>query len=233
MTHIRTGRIFAACHPQDTARIRIVEYEEGGARALVADAATGLRQRLILVTSLHPTAVTGTGSRRKNGYAPEDVPALDVPAAPKPPTLFQRGDVAAETTDWFDGMPGRRFRVALPPRLLLLNSNQRLHHHRRADITRVLRRAAWAASRAVPHLERAHIVGVLHPEDRQRRDPANWYPSFKACVDGLVDQGVLDDDDHTRVIGPDMRIGHVVTGSRLILHIRELATPETPAELRK
>ncbi|GAA3304879.1 hypothetical protein GCM10020295_57200 [Streptomyces cinereospinus] len=185
------------------------------------------------MSSLHPTAVTGTGSRRKSGYAPEDVPALDVRAATQPTALFQRGDVAAETTDWFDGMPGRRFRVALPPRLLLLNSNQRLHHHRRADITRVLRRAAWAASRAVPHLERAHIVGVLHPEDRQRRDPANWYPSFKACVDGLVDQGVLDDDDHTRVIGPDMRIGHVVTGSRLVLHIRELATPETPAELRK
>ncbi|WP_411142288.1 hypothetical protein [Streptomyces sp. x-80] len=229
MTHIRTGRIFAACHPQDTARIRIVEYEEGDTRALVADVATGLRQRLILVSSLHPTAVTGTGSRRKSGYAPEDVPAVT-----KPPALVQRGEAAAETTEWFDGMPGRRFRVALPPRLLLLNSNQRLHHHSRADITRVLRRAAWAASRAVPHLERAHIVGVLHPEDRQRRDPANWYPSFKACVDGLVDQGVLDDDDHTRVVGPDMRLGHVVRGSRLVLHIRELATDDTPpAELRK
>ncbi|MGW0764504.1 hypothetical protein [Streptomyces sp. NPDC002676] len=228
MTHIRTGRIFAACHPQDTARIRIVRYEEGDMRALVADAATGLRQRLILASSLHPTAVTGTGSRRRSGYAPEDAPAVTKPPAPP-----ERGEVAAETTDWFAGMPGRRFRVALPPRLLLLNSNQRLHHHRRADITRVLRRAAWAASRAVPHLERAHIVGVLHPEDRQRRDPANWYPSFKACVDGLVDQGVLDDDDHTRVIGPDMRIGHVVTGSRLVLHIRELDTAEIPAELRK
>ncbi|MFF8990064.1 hypothetical protein ACF09H_08980 [Streptomyces sp. NPDC014983] len=228
MTHIRTGRIFAACHPQDTARIRIVRYEEGDMRALVADAATGLRQRLILASSLHPTAVTGTGSRRRSGYAPEDAPAVT-----KPPARLAGGEVAAETTDWFAGMPGRRFRVALPPRLLLLNSNQRLHHHRRADITRVLRRAAWAASRAVPHLERAHIVGVLHPEDRQRRDPANWYPSFKACVDGLVDQGVLDDDDHTRVIGPDMRIGHVVAGSRLVLHIRELDTAETPAELRK
>ncbi|MFH9227640.1 hypothetical protein [Streptomyces lydicus] len=228
MNHIRTGRIFAACHPQDTARLRIVQYEEGDMRALVADAATGLRQRLILASSLHPTAVTGTGSRRKSGYAPEDVAAVT-----NPPVPLQRGEPAVETTDWFDGMPGRRFRVALPPRLLLLNSNQRLHHHPRADITRVLRRAAWAASREVPYLKRVHIVGVLHPEDRQRRDPANWYPSFKACVDGLVDQGVLDDDDHTRVVGPDMRIGHVVTGSRLVLHIRELAAAETPAELRK
>ncbi|MDQ0683611.1 hypothetical protein QFZ56_002574 [Streptomyces achromogenes] len=228
MNHIRKGRVFAACHPQDTARIRIVQYEEGDSRALVADAATGARQRLILVSSLHPTAVTGTGNRRKSGYAPED--ARPVTGPPAPPPLEEP---AAEVTDWFDGMPGRRFRVALPPRLLLLNSNQRLHHHRRADITRVLRRAAWAASRGLPFLEQAHIIGVLHPEDRQRRDPANWYPSFKACVDGLVDQGVLEDDDHTRVVGPDMRIGHVVSGSRLVLHLRELAAVESAPELRK
>ncbi|MEU4166165.1 hypothetical protein AB0F46_04665 [Streptomyces sp. NPDC026665] len=149
------------------------------------------------------------------------------------PTTRQFQGTGTETTDWFDGMPGRRFRVAMPPRLLLLNSNQRLHHHRRAEITRVLRRAAWAASRPVPHLQRVHIIGVLHPEDNQRRDPANWYPSFKACVDGLVDQGVLDDDDHTRVVGPDMRIGHLVAGSRLVLHIRELAPAEAPSDLRK
>ncbi len=61
--------------------------------------------------------------------------------------------------DWFEGLPGRRFRVALPPRLELLNANQRPHFHRRAEITRVLRRAAWAASRGLPHLERVHIIG--------------------------------------------------------------------------
>ncbi|MFI1100225.1 hypothetical protein [Streptomyces melanogenes] len=229
MNHIRNGRIFAACHPQDTARIRIVQYEEGDIRALVADAATGARQRLILVSSLHPTVVTGTGNRRKSGYAPEG-PAI-ASATPLAPPPLQKP--AAETTDWFDGMPGRRFRVAMPPRLLLLNSNQRLHHHRRADITKVLRRAAWTASRRIPHLERAHIIGVLHPEDRQRRDPANWYPSFKACVDGLVDQGVLDDDDHTHVVGPDMRMGHVVEGARIVLHIRDLTPEDIAADLRK
>ncbi|TXC98985.1 hypothetical protein [Streptomyces sp. ISID311] len=228
MNHIRIGRIFAACHPQDSVRIRIVRYKEGDMRALVADAATGARQRLILASSLHPTALTGTGRRRKRGYAPEGAPAKATPPAPS-----QLQEPSAEKPDWFDGMPGRQFRVAMPPRLLLLNSNQRLHHHRRAEITKVLRRAAWAASRGVPHLERAHIIGVLHPEDRQRRDPANWYPSFKACVDGLVDQGVLDDDDHTRVVGPDMRLGHVVSGSRLVIHIRELATADILTELRK
>lgn len=97
-------------------------------------------------------------------------------------------------------------------------------------MTRVLRRAAALASRHIPHLERAHIVGVLHPPKRGRRDPANWYPTFKAVTDGLVDQGVLDDDDHTRVVGPDMRLGHVVEGARIVLHIRALEAPNLPSE---
>ncbi|MCK7627263.1 hypothetical protein MUU72_29915 [Streptomyces sp. RS10V-4] len=223
MNHIQAGRIFTACHSQDPTRIRIVRCEDGDRYVLVADADTGAHRRLILADKLHPAGITSSGQRRKSGYAPEDAPTAT-------PQLAQ---VPAEAKDWFEGMPGRRFRVALPPRLLLLNSNQRLHHHKRADLTKVLRRAAWAACRGVPHLERAHIIGVLHPEDRQRRDPANWYPSFKACVDGLVDQGVLDDDDHTRVIGPDMRLGHVVSGSRLVLHVRELTAVEVAGDLRK
>ncbi|MDH6499567.1 hypothetical protein [Streptomyces sp. SAI-149] len=227
MTHIKPGRIFVACDPRDSIRIRIEQYKPGDMRALVADAATGRRRRLMLISALHASAFTNAGVPRRSGYAP-DVTALATPKA-VPPV----GVPGKEEPDWFEGMPGRQFRVALPPRLTLLNANQRFHHHKRAEITRVLRRAAWAASRAVPRLERVHIIGVLHPEDRQRRDPANWYPSFKACVDGLVDQGVLDDDDHTRVVGPDMRMGHVVEGVRLVLHIRDLTPADMAADLRK
>ncbi len=48
------------------------------------------------------------------------------------------------------------------------------------------------------------------------RDPANWYPSFKAPIDGLTDKkrkgqvlavGVLSDDSDEHVVGPDMRLG--------------------------
>jgi hypothetical protein len=31
-------------------------------------------------------------------------------------------------------------------------------------------------------------------------------PTAKACVDGLVDAGVLEDDNFSRVRGPDMRL---------------------------
>ncbi|WP_020116773.1 hypothetical protein [Streptomyces canus] len=135
--------------------------------------------------------------------------------------------------------PPRLFTLDLPPGLKLMSANQRIHHRVRADLTSRLRSAAHTACSENEHmraalaaatpdyvLERAYILGVLHPGSRRRIDPANFYPSFKAAVDGLVDAGVLEDDDHTRLVGPDMRIGPVVKGSQLTLVIQEL----TPAQ---
>jgi hypothetical protein len=39
--------------------------------------------------------------------------------------------------------------------------------------------------------------------------------------DGLVDAGVLPDDDAAHLDGPDMRIGDVCHGGRLVLHLTE------------
>lgn len=134
-------------------------------------------------------------------------------------------------------LAGRTFTITLPPGLPLLNANERVYHYKRAKVTAELRgaaqeacsedpamRAALAAANPGPVMHRAHIVGILHPARAGRRDPANWYPSFKACVDGLVDAGVLEDDDHTRVVGPDMRLGPVVKKGQLVLRVREILT---------
>ncbi|MEV7279701.1 hypothetical protein [Streptomyces sp. NPDC093111] len=122
---IVNGRVFAACHPEDTARLRIVRYQPGELRALVADAATGARQRSILVSSLHDSPLTRTGGRRRSGYAPDDDWEPEAP----PPMVEAAVEPNVGEVDWFQGLPGRRFRVALPPRLILLNANERLHHH--------------------------------------------------------------------------------------------------------
>lgn len=129
----------------------------------------------------------------------------------------------------------RRYTLRLPAGLELINSNQSQNPRRRARIVKKIRdaameacmedttmRAALTAATPGPVLQRAHILGILHPHDERRRDAANWYPSFKAAVDGIVDAGVLEDDDHTRVLGPDMRIGTVVRTGQLVLHIREI-----------
>ena len=90
-----------------------------------------------------------------------------------------------------------------------ITANHRMHWAVRADRTRRWREVtAWTAKRLrIPHFDRMHITCLLHFRLARRRDPANWAPTAKACVDGLVDAGVVDDDDDTHVIGPDMRIG--------------------------
>ncbi|MGW2210151.1 hypothetical protein [Streptomyces sp. NPDC001781] len=133
------------------------------------------------------------------------------------------------------------FVIALPTGLKLLNSNQRLHRHEQARITAKLRAAAMEAVSECPSLmdalsvtgdqplfQRAHILGVVHPGSARRADPANLYPSFKAAVDGLVDAGLFEDDDHTRVVGPDMRLGRVVKRGQIVLVVKGLAPGEDP-----
>jgi crossover junction endodeoxyribonuclease RusA len=133
------------------------------------------------------------------------------------------------------------YTIALPAGLRLLNSNQRPHHRIRHEVTKELRAAAreavtehtdlmkaLAAAKPGPLFQRAHVLGILRPPSARRADPANWYPSFKAAVDGLVDAGLLDDDDHTRLVGPDMRLGEKVKGGQLVLIIRGIAVDEDP-----
>ena len=120
--------------------------------------------------------------------------------------------------------------VALPEGLKLLNENQtrRMHWHAKSDLAAAIRAAAAYAARqalhnGMPRMERAHIFYVIHPGPRvTRRDPANWAQSAKAAIDGLVDAGVLPDDDSTRCLGGDPRLGHPVKGSQLVLVLTDL-----------
>ncbi len=158
------------------------------------------------------------------------------------PTLFDPERPAATTA----AGPSRPYVITLPAGLDLINANQRLHEKARARLTKKIRAAAMeavsecpdlmdalAAAKPGPLFQRAHILGVLHPATSgRRRDPANWYGSFKAAVDGLVDAGLFDDDDHTRVVGPDMRLGPVVKGGQIVLIVSGLAPGEDPLGYR-
>ena len=93
----------------------------------------------------------------------------------------------------------------------LISSNHRTHWATRALLTRQWREAThWAAKAArLPRgLDRVHIVAYVHPAKGGRlRDAHNVYPTGKACVDGLVDYGLIADDDDAHLIGPDLRRG--------------------------
>lgn len=135
---------------------------------------------------------------------------------------------------WFEPPPPPDWTVELPAGLDLLNSNQRLHPMVRSKLTAAIRQAGRKAAEQarVPRIARAYIIGELRPVDRRRRDQGNWYPSAKAAVDGLVDAGVLADDDSTRLVGPDMRLGPVVKGSQIALHIWNLTLGEEEPNAR-
>ena len=70
---------------------------------------------------------------------------------------------------------------------------------------------AWCAKGAMlPSFDQhVRIVAWVHRGHNRggRWDPTNWAGTAKAAIDGLVDSGVLADDNSTLVTGPDMRAG--------------------------
>lgn len=106
-------------------------------------------------------------------------------------------------------MSARTWRLTIPAPAGWLSSNHRRDRRAETPDRRTWRdTAGWHARAAkIPPLERAHITAWLHFGDKRRRDPANFYPTIKAVVDGLVDVGLLPDDDDKHLIGPDLRRG--------------------------
>lgn len=94
-----------------------------------------------------------------------------------------------------------------PEMVKLANLNKRIHWAQRDQATKYWRGLTWATSAKwpTPRLERAHVTVTIRWPDNQRRDPANWAPLAKACVDGLTDACWWPDDNSRHVIGPDLR----------------------------
>ncbi|MGW2984152.1 hypothetical protein [Streptomyces goshikiensis] len=71
----------------------------------------------------------------------------------------------------------------------------------------------------------AAIFYALHPRPiNRKRDPGNWAPSATAYVAGLVDAGLLPDDNHLHLLGPNPVMGPPAStgGSRMSLVVAEL-----------
>lgn len=82
-----------------------------------------------------------------------------------------------------------------------LNSERSMHHHARAKRVKEWRgaTAVAAAARKIPHMECVEIRFTPHRVNRKAMaDTGGHFPVAKACIDGLVDAGVLSGD------GPDI-----------------------------
>lgn len=111
----------------------------------------------------------------------------------------------------------RQWQVFIPAPAPWLSANQRRDLRRQTPDRRAWRAAGAAHARAahLPKLQHVHLVAVLRFPDNRRRDPHNYYPTLKALVDGLVDYGLVPDDSHQYLVGPDIRQGPVLTDRRL------------------
>jgi crossover junction endodeoxyribonuclease RusA len=90
------------------------------------------------------------------------------------------------------------------PQAIWLSANQRLHWRPKAERTAALRmlgRNAATTARIGKH-GTTHIAAFIGYLRGGKADPANASVTTKALIDGMVDAGVWDDDDSTRVLGP-------------------------------
>lgn len=112
--------------------------------------------------------------------------------------------------------------IEIPAPCPFITANKRLHRMEKANLTRLWRAAAKdAALDAEPFTGPVHILAYVRKPRGGRWDPLNWADTAKAATDGIVDAQLLEDDDHTRVIGPDMR-WHKPGPPALILEITPL-----------
>ena len=83
-----------------------------------------------------------------------------------------------------------------------------MHYHQRARLVRNTReRWAWLVKAAhVPVLKRISITATPPAKDRRwRPDVAACYPAVKAAIDGIVDAGVIYDDDDEHLLAVTFR----------------------------
>ena len=78
-----------------------------------------------------------------------------------------------------------------------LSMNDREHWAKKAKRVREVRESVATQSRAegIPQLRHPRVTLHYSPRDKRRRDVENLVPTSKAAVDGLVQAGVLEDDD--------------------------------------
>jgi len=141
----------------------------------------------------------------------------------------------AEHTTGVDNRGRRTWTIQIPAPAGWINANGRTDTRALGPIVKAWREAArlYALQAKLPRgLARVHVLARCHFVVNRRRDVGNSYPTAKAAVDGLVDYGLIADDNDDILLGPDMRRGPNVDkkaypgGGLLVLTITELTDEE-------
>ena len=86
--------------------------------------------------------------------------------------------------------------IRIPMRPFTINAERRMHHMERARHVREWRTlsATLAKRKRIPSLTAVHVHSHPHLKGRLQ-DADACHPAVKAIIDGLVDAGVIPDDD--------------------------------------
>ena len=98
--------------------------------------------------------------------------------------------------------------VTVPGRPFSLNAERSKHHYKVAEMKKYVRFSAktmaiheMGAIRRRPFFEKVGIDVYPYAKDRRyRQDVGNCYPTAKAIIDGLVDAGVIADDNDQHLV---------------------------------
>lgn len=112
-------------------------------------------------------------------------------------------------------------------KVLTANAERTKHWTYRSRIVKTWRDGSNVMCRAlkIPAMDRAVIHIAWNPPDKNRRDAANAYPTCKGIVDGIVDAGVLPDDDSRHCDGPYMHMGPISKPASMTVAIIPIEAP--------
>lgn len=113
------------------------------------------------------------------------------------------------------------YELVLPYTRPPLNQNQRLHWAVKGKLTKDIKLTTFiiAQSMRLPKgVDFASIELVYYPPGRKPRDEDNLSPTLKACADGIVQYGLVPDDNSEHVKSW-CTIGPVVKGGKVALNI--------------
>jgi hypothetical protein len=91
----------------------------------------------------------------------------------------------------------RTFSIEVWGKMWTLNGERKMHHFTRAKNVKEWREAAATIAKAkkIPALECIEVTFTPHRVNRSgMADTGGHFPVVKACIDGLVDAGVLSGD---------------------------------------
>lgn len=113
--------------------------------------------------------------------------------------------------------------LTIPAPTVWLNANDRQHFMARNKDVQLWRLFAHNAIRAArpwdPFTVPVQISATVHKRRAGRWDAHNLMPTLKACIDGLVDAGLLDDDDNEHVTAVTIRAGEKRATACLVLEV--------------